>query len=361
MPARRYGPEQSGELMPGLRFFPAPRPFGLFEVAEKTGAKLVRGDPAAVITGAAPIEAAERGHLTFLDNPKYARHLDATDATACLCAPRYSASVPDRVAVLETADPYRAYAAYLEAAFPAATRPAGAFGRGPDDACQGIVHPEAKIESDVRIEPGAVVGAGAEIGSGTVVAAGAVVAERVAIGRDCFVGANSTIQHALIGNRVVIHSGAALGQDGFGFAMGPAGHRKVAQIGRVIVQDDVEIGANTTIDRGANRDTIIGEGTKIDNQVQIGHNVEIGRHCVIVAQVGISGSARLGDFVAIGGKTGVNGHVTIGDGAQIAAVSVVHGDVPPGARWGGVPAQPVNAWFRQMAALRRLARKVGAD
>ena len=129
------------------------------------------------------------------------------------------------------------------------------------------------------------------------------------------------------------------------------------QIGRVIIQDDVEIGANTTIDRGANRDTVVGEGTKIDNQVQIAHNVEIGRHCIIVAQVGISGSVRLGDFVAIGGQSGVNGHVRIGDGAQIAAVSVVHDDVPPGARWGGVPARPVKEWFREMVALRRLAQR----
>jgi UDP-3-O-[3-hydroxymyristoyl] glucosamine N-acyltransferase len=131
----------------------------------------------------------------------------------------------------------------------------------------------------------------------------------------------------------------------------------VAQIGRVIIQDDVEIGANTTIDRGANRDTVVGEGTKIDNQVQIAHNVEIGRHCIIVAQVGISGSVRIGDFVAIGGQSGVNGHVRIGDGAQIAAVSTVHDDVPPGARWGGTPARPVKEWFREMIALRKLAQR----
>ena len=252
--------------------------------------------------------------------------------------------------MLETPEPYRAYGTYLAAAYPTALRPAGAYGEAGGDMVKGTVHPLAQLEEGVVVEPGALIGARAEIGRGTVIAAGAVIAEAVAIGRDCFIGSHAAIQHALIGNRVIVHPGVRIGQDGFGFAMGARGHMKVAQIGRVIIQDDVEIGANTTIDRGANRDTVVGEGTKIDNQVQIGHNVEIGRHCIIVAQVGISGSARLGDFVAIGGQSGVNGHVHIGDRAQIAAVSVVHGDVPAGARWGGVPARPVNEWFREMGA-----------
>jgi UDP-3-O-[3-hydroxymyristoyl] glucosamine N-acyltransferase len=213
----------------------------------------------------------------------------------------------------------------------------------------------------VRVEPGAVIGAGAEIGRGTVIAAGAVVAVRAAIGRDCFVGSHATVQHALIGNRVVIHAGARIGQDGFGFALGVRGHAKVPQIGRVIIQDDVEIGANTTIDRGGNRDTVIGEGTKIDNLVQIGHNAEIGRHCIIVAQVGIAGSTRIGDFVALGGQAGIAGHVDIGDGAQIGAQSGVHGNVPAGARYGGYPASPMKDWIREVAALRRLAKKPRAD
>jgi UDP-3-O-[3-hydroxymyristoyl] glucosamine N-acyltransferase len=138
-------------------------------------------------------------------------------------------------------------------------------------------------------------------------------------------------------------------------------HAKVPQIGRVIIQDDVEIGANTTIDRGANRDTVVGEGSKIDNHVQIGHNVEIGRHCIIVAQVGIAGSSRLGDFVIVGGQAGIAGHVTIGEGAQIAAHSGVHGHVPAGARFGGYPAVPMKDWIREVSTLRRLAKKGRPD
>ena len=191
------------------------------------------------------------------------------------------------------------------------------------------------------------------------IAAGAVIGPQVRIGRDCAIGASATILHALIGDRVIIHSGARIGQDGFGYLPGPRGHQKIPQTRRVVIQDDVEIGANTTIDRGSTRDTVIGEGTKIDNLVQIAHNVMIGRHCMIAGQTGISGSAKVGDFVMMGGKVGIADHVTVGAGAMLGAQAGLMSDVPAGARYVGSPAQPVRDFMKGVAALRRLVRNGG--
>jgi UDP-3-O-[3-hydroxymyristoyl] glucosamine N-acyltransferase len=327
------------------------------EIAELTRAKLRDGDPAdRRIHNIAPLDTATSSDISFLDNPKYFADLAGTRAGACLIAPRFAASAPRRVAVLETPHPYAAFVAVTRTLFPAMLRPASLYGVS-GRATASHVHHTARLEGNITIDPLAVIGPRVQIGAGTVIAAGAVIGPDVCIGRDCAIGAGATIVYALIGDRVIIHPGVRIGQDGFGYLPSPRGHQKIPQTRRVIVQDDVEIGANTTIDRGATRDTVIGEGTKIDNLVQIGHNVSIGRLCLIVAQVGISGSATVGDFVMLGGQAGLADHITIGAGAVLGARAGVMSNVPAGARWGGFPAEPGGDWKRGVATIRRLVRR----
>ena len=309
------------------------------------------------IIGVGPLDRAGPGVLSFLDNPRYVADLAATRAAAVFVQARYGSSAPAGCVALITSEPYQAFAEALKRLYPTASRPMSAFGEA------GIspgasVHPAARLEPGVVVDPGAVVGPNAEIGAGALIGANSVIGPNVRIGRGSAIGAGATIFCALIGDRVIIHPGAHIGQDGFGFALGRRGHVKVPQVGRVIIQDDVEIGAGVTIDRGANRDTVIGEGSKIDNLVQIAHNVVIGRHCVIAAQAGVSGSCTLEDFVAIGGQAGLSGHLHIGAGAQIAAAAGLMNDVPAGGRWIGMPARPAREWWKDVANIKKL-REIG--
>jgi UDP-3-O-[3-hydroxymyristoyl] glucosamine N-acyltransferase len=337
-------------------FFERAAPIRLGALAEKLGAELGRGaDPGLLIHDVKSLADAGASDVSFLDNRKYLNLLGGTRASACLVAPAFAARVPAATAAVVMAQPYRGFALALQLLYPDAMFSKAAMAAPGDPP----VHPSAQLEEEVRVEPGAVIGREARVGRGTTIAAGALVGYRVRIGRGCYVGPGVSVMHALVGDRVILHAGVRVGQDGFGFAISPQGHVKVPQIGRVIIQDDVEIGANSCVDRGALKDTVIGAGSKIDNLVQIGHNVLMGRHCVIVGQVGIAGSAELGDFVVMGGQSGVAGHVKVGSGVQIAGASHAKDDIPAGARMGGTPTIPFTEWARQMAAIKRLTQKEG--
>jgi UDP-3-O-[3-hydroxymyristoyl] glucosamine N-acyltransferase len=327
------------------------------EIATLTGAEPAPGARLDHrITSVASLDLAGPHDVTFFDSLKFSDDLSATGAGVCLMDTRYLDRAPHGLSVLKAAKPYQAFVEVARKLFPASLRPSSLF------SASGIanganVHELARLEQGVSVDPGAVIGPHAEIGSGSLIGANAVIGPGVRVGRDCAIGAGCTITNALIGDRVVIHPGCLIGQDGFGYVGSRAGHKKVPQIGRVIIQDDVEIGAGTTIDRGGIRDTFLGEGTKIDNLVQIGHNASIGRHCIIVSLTGVSGSVTLEDYVVLGGQVGIVDHLTIGEGAQVASQSGIMSNIPAGERWGGYPAQRLKGWMREVAALRKLSRQ----
>lgn len=336
--------------MPDPRFFEDLGPVTLRDLAVLTGASLASADAASIdIRSAAPLGRAGSGAVSFLSDRRLLAELAGTGASACFLSEAQAGSAPAGCAVLVTPEPQAAWAR----AAARLHRPHRAVGGDP------AIHPSASLEDGVVLAPGVVIGAHAQIGQGTEIGANTVVGAGVAIGRGCLIGANVSIGFALIGDRVRILSGAVIGEAGFGVAAGRTGAIDIPQLGRVILQDGVTVGANSCVDRGAWDDTVVGENTKIDNLVQVAHNVRLGRSCALAAHTGISGSVIVGDGVQFGGRAGIADHVKIGDGARIAAAAGLMRDIPAGETWGGFPAMPARQWMRQVAWLARASRPQG--
>jgi len=337
--------------MADARFFHRAAPKILGELATISGAEIGSGsDSGRLIHDVAALDKAGANEITFLDNVKYRDAFKVTKAEACIVAPDMAEFAPAGVALLITKNPYKAYALIAQAFYP---DPFPA----PSVSPHARVHKDAVVEAGCIIADGAVIGEGAVIGAGSWIDANTVIGRNVVIGKSVRIGANVVISHAMIGNNVRIYPGCCIGQDGFGFAIDPAGYIKIPQLGRVIIEDSVEIGANSTIDRGSGPDTVIGQGTWIDNMVHVGHNVRMGRCCILAGQVGISGSTVLEDYVIMGGQVGVAGHIRIGKGSRIAAKSGLLRDVPAGSEQMGYPAVPIKQFFKQIAYLNRIVTK----
>jgi UDP-3-O-[3-hydroxymyristoyl] glucosamine N-acyltransferase len=334
------------------RFFERAGPFGVAEIVAVAGGLVVREASLGgrALTGVAPLQTAQPHEVSVLHNPKYTDALEQTQAGLVIVKEPQVRRVPPATAALVVADPHQAWAKVASLFHPA---PAGKPGVHPS----AVVDPGALVDPSAEIGPCAVIAPGAEIGAFCRIGPGAVIGQGVVMGPGCRVGANASISHAILGARVYVYAGARIGQEGFGFAITDSGFLSVPQLGRVILHDDVEIGANATVDRGASHDTVVGAGTRIDNLVQIGHNVQLGRACVLVAQCGVSGSSVIEDFVQIGAQAGLTGHLRIGAKARIGAQAGVMSDVAAGEAVVGSPALPLKEFFRNVAVLRRLARK----
>ncbi|CAI3924845.1 UDP-3-O-(3-hydroxymyristoyl)glucosamine N-acyltransferase [Commensalibacter papalotli (ex Botero et al. 2024)] len=344
--------EQENHHPGDSRFFSKSGPYTIETLVKETGAQLNSPDILTKdiqYTGIAPLQIASSSEVSFLDNKRYLPLLAQTKAGVVIVAPAFADKVPQTSHALVTSNPYLAWARVATLFYPKTPAKPGVHPTA-------YIHPDAVIHPSVEVQAFAVVMNGVHINKECIIGAHSVIEQGVQIGQYCRIGNHVSLSHAVLGDRVTLYSGARIGQDGFGFAIGEQGFVSIPQIGKVILKNDVEVGANSTIDRGSVKDTIIGEGSRLDNLVQIGHNVEMGRCCIVVSQAGISGSTQLGDFVTIAAQAGLIGHIHIGDHARVGAQCGVMSDVEAKSDVIGSPAMPFKEFFKNVAFLRRMAK-----
>ena len=324
-------------------------PITLKELADFCGAQIVGGNSLSVITSAADITSAQVGQVTQLTNSKYAKHIQNSSASACFIAEGYVINnIPESLALLVCADPEMSFIKATEFLHPAVSYQS-------QIAPQAVLEENVSVADEVFIGPYAVIGANTRIGKGTAILAGAYLGKNVTIGENCRIYPYAVIyDDVVLGNNVIIHSGAIIGADGFGYKFRNHQHVKVPQVGNVVINDNVEIGANTCVDRGALGSTVIGKGSKIDNLVQIGHNNKIGQHVIMCGLTGVSGSCQIDDYAILAGSSGIADHVNIGTGAVVMARSGVAGDVKAGAQVFGSPAKDKKTAYKEQIALSKL-------
>ena len=336
------------------KFFKNSGPFTLEDINKFLGTKLSNNKVSKdfFISDIATLSNAKEGSITFFQDLKYKDDLFITKASACILKKEHSDYAPKNLYLIYSENPYMDFTKISQKFYPFELLSKSTTGVKSQD----IYDESIKLGKDIIIEKGAVIGKNVTIGDRTTISSNSVIGIGVKIGSDCYIGSNVNITHSIIGDNNIIHQGTSIGQDGFGFSMSSEKHHKIPQVGRVIIENNIEIGSNCCIDRGSLQDTIIKNGTKIDNLVQIAHNCVIGENCIIAGMVGLAGSTTLEDFVVMGAKSGAVGHLTIGKGSQIAAKSGVSKTLPPGKIWAGFPIREVEKWKKEISTLRKASR-----